>query len=72
MKNVEKNNTIQVSKSLKKQKTKNRELSSLSKTICELQLKNVDLLVITEDPSGEEIVDNHSIQLVNIIEWLNV
>ena len=43
-----------------------------NKTIDELQLKNIELLVITEDASSEEIVDNHPVKLLNIIEWLTI
>ena len=73
---VEKNNKIealiQVSKSLKDKKTKARELASFSKTIEQLQLKDVALLVITEDASTEESVDTLEIKVINIIEWLLV
>jgi len=71
---VEKDNQIQmliqVSKSLKDKKTKDRELIVFNKTIKELQLKDVNLLVITEDSSSSEIVDNNQINIINILEWL--
>jgi len=71
---VEKDNQIQmliqVSKSLKDKKTKDRELIVFNKTIDELQLKDVNLLVITEDSSSSEIVDNNQINIINILEWL--
>jgi len=71
---VEKHNQIealiQVSKSLKDKKTKTRELAVFPKTIEELQLKDVELIVITEEASSKESVDNLEIKVINITEWL--
>ena len=71
---VEKENTItqliQVTSSLKNEKTKKRELRSFVKTIEELQLKNVTSLVIYEDHTSTEIYDNLEIKTINIKEWL--
>ena len=71
---VEKDNKIkeliQVTFSLKDEKTKKRELRVFSKAIQELQLKDVTLLVITEDNSSDIIYDDLKIKSVNIKEWL--
>ena len=62
---------IQVTKSLKDESTKKRELRVFQKTIDELNLsKNISCLVISEDTSTnieyiDIIIDN-----INIIEWL--
>ncbi len=61
---------IQVTSSLKDEKTKKREFRSFSKTISELQLKNVECQLICEDNSNSEIYDNIEIQIINIKEWL--
>ncbi len=61
---------IQVSKTLQDAKTKKRELSSFIKTVDELKLKNIDLLVITEDSSKNEEFKHQQIKIVNILEWL--
>lgn len=71
---VEKENKIkiliQVTKSLKDEKTKKRELASFSKMIDELNLKDIELLVITEDKSSKVVIDNTDIKIINILEWL--
>jgi predicted AAA+ superfamily ATPase len=71
---VEKNNKIQmliqVCKTLKDEKTQKRELSPFSKTIEELQLKDVQLLVITEDSNRNQRIDNYEVKIINILEWL--
>ncbi len=61
---------IQVTSSLKEERTKKRELQSFSKTIKELKLKNVDALVITEDNSGETVYDDIEIKIIHLKEWL--
>lgn len=71
---VEKENQIesliQVSKTLKDEKTKKRELAVFSKTVDELKLKDIDMLVITEDKGASEVFENQQIKVVNILEWL--
>ena len=61
---------IQVSKTLNAQKTKNRELDVFKKTINELNLKDVQCVVLTEDASSAIKYDNLNIDIVNIQEWL--
>ncbi len=61
---------IQVTTSLKDEKTKKREFRSFSRTISKLQLKNVECQLICEDNSNIEIYDNIEIQIINIKEWL--
>jgi len=61
---------IQVTKSLKDEKTKKRELSSFAKTIDELKLNDVELLVISEEKSTNELIENRKIKVINILEWL--
>jgi predicted AAA+ superfamily ATPase len=61
---------IQVTTSLKDEKTKKRELRSFSRTISELQLKDVECQLICEDNSNSEVYDNVEIQIINIKEWL--
>lgn len=61
---------IQVASSIKDEKTKKRELRVFSKTIEELQLKNVTLVLIHEDNTLDEIYDDLSIKSINIKEWL--
>jgi predicted AAA+ superfamily ATPase len=61
---------IQVTSSLKDEKTKKRELQSFAKTISELQLKDVKSLVICEDSSDTQIYDGVNIEILNIKEWL--
>ncbi len=61
---------IQVTSSLKDEKTKKRELQSFSKTKKELKLENVASIVITEDYSSETVYDDIEITIVNLKEWL--
>ncbi len=61
---------IQVTSSLKDEKTKKRELQSFSKTKKELKLENVESIVITEDHSSETVYDDIEIKIVNLKEWL--
>ncbi|QSZ43180.1 AAA family ATPase (plasmid) [Sulfurimonas aquatica] len=61
---------IQVTSSLKDEKTKKRELRVFSKTIEDLQLKNIELFVIHEDNTLNVIYDDLNIKTVNIKEWL--
>jgi len=61
---------LQVTSSIKDEKTKKRELRVFSKTIEELQLKNIELLVIYEDNTSNVIYDNLNIKILNIQEWL--
>jgi predicted AAA+ superfamily ATPase len=61
---------IQVTKTLKNEKTNKRELSSFAKTIDELQLHDVKLLVITQDSSATKEYNGTKIEIINIIEWL--
>lgn len=71
---VEKENLItqliQVTSSLKDEKTKKRELRSFSKTIEELQLKEIESFVIHENTTKTIIYDNLTIKTINIKEWL--
>jgi len=71
---VEKNNQIealiQVSKSLKDDKTKKRELSPFAKILDELKIKDTKLLVITEDSTDDVLYNELEIKIVNILEWL--
>ncbi|MEA3523688.1 MAG: hypothetical protein U9R50_12040 [Campylobacterota bacterium] len=52
------------------EKTKKRELRVFSKTIEDLQLKNIDLLVIHEDNTSDIIYDDLNIKTINVKEWL--
>jgi len=61
---------IQVTSSLKDEKTKKREFRVFSKAIVELQLKDVELLVIHEDHTSDVIYDDLKIKAINIKEWL--
>ena len=61
---------IQVTSSLKNEKTKKRELSSFSKTIDELKLKNIKAIVICEDNSSNIEYNNIYIEILNIKEWM--
>ena len=61
---------IQVSRTLKDEKTKKREFSSFAKTIAELKLEDVELLVICEDRSETCKFENRDIKVVNILEWM--
>lgn len=71
---IEKENVIteliQVTSSLKDEKTKKRELRVFSKTIEDLQLKDVKFLVIHEDNTSNVIYDDLKIKTINIKEWL--
>jgi predicted AAA+ superfamily ATPase len=71
---VENNNKIttliQVTSSLKDEKTKKRELRVFYKTIEELQLKDVKCIVIYEDSGSEFTFDGIDINAKNIKEWL--
>jgi len=61
---------IQVTLSLKEEKTKKRELRVFAKTIKELNLENVNCIVISEDTSKLEVYDGMKIEIINVIEWL--
>jgi predicted AAA+ superfamily ATPase len=61
---------IQVTTSLKDEKTKKRELRSFVKTINELQLKDVQCIVIYEDKTDLFEYENTQINGYNIKEWL--
>ena len=61
---------IQVTSSLKNEKTKKRELSSFGKTIDELKLKNIKAIVICEDNSSNVEYNNIYIEILNIKEWI--
>ena len=61
---------IQVTVSLKNEKTKKRELQSFAKTKKELRLENIPSIVITEDGSSSIIYDDTQIKIVNLKEWL--
>ena len=71
---VEKENMItqliQVTFSLKDEKTRTRELRVFSKTIEDLQLIDVELIVIHEDNTADVVYDGLDIKTVNIKEWL--
>lgn len=71
---IEKDNEItqliQVTSSLKDEKTKKRELRVFSKVIEDLQLKNINCLVIHEDNTLNTIYDDLDIKTINIKEWL--
>ena len=71
---VEKENMItqliQVTFSLKDEKTRTRELRVFSKAIEDLQLKDVELIVIHEDNTADVVYDGLDIKTVNIKEWL--
>lgn len=71
---VEKENEIrqliQVTSSLEDEKTKKRELRVFSKTIEELQLKNIESIVIHEGNTSSIIYDDLEIKSINIKEWL--
>jgi len=71
---IEKENTItqliQVTSSLKDEKTKKRELRVFSTTTKELQLENIEMLVIYEDNTSSVIYDEQEIKTINIQEWL--
>ncbi len=71
---VEKENKIveliQVTQSLKEQKTQKRELRVFAKVLQELQLKNIKCTLLYEEPTKEYIYDTVNIQAINIKEWL--
>jgi len=61
---------IQVTSSLKDEKTKTRELKSFKKTIEELKLENIKCLIISEDSSSHISYDDIKIDVLNLKEWL--
>ena len=62
---------VQVSQTLQDEKTKKRELRALIKASDELKhSENIDLLLLTMDESCTETIDNKTIKVVNILEWL--
>ena len=62
---------IQVTKSLKDENTRKRELRAFQKTIDELNLsKNISCLIISEDKSTNIEFGDININNINIIEWL--
>ncbi len=63
---------IQVSTTLKTQKTKDREIAGLFKSMQELKLdeKEVKLLIIAEDQDSKIEYQNSTIEVVNILKWL--
>lgn len=61
---------IQVTTSLKDEKTKKRELRAFSKTIDELKLKNVETILIYEENSSNISHNGLTIKAINIQEWL--
>ena len=62
---------VQVSKTLQDKKTKKRELRALVKASDELKhSKNINLLLLTMAESCTETIDDKTIKIVNIIEWL--
>ena len=62
---------IQVTSSLKDGKTRKRELRVFSKTIEELQLKDVQCIVACEDNSDDIVFDGMNIKVINIKQWLS-
>jgi len=62
---------VQVSLTLSNEKTKKRELRSLVKTAKELcKTDDVKLLLLTMDTTKEEILEDKTIKVINILEWL--
>ena len=62
---------VQVSQTLKDEKTKKRELRALVKASAELKYtKETKLWLITMDESSVEVVDGVEIEVVNVLEWL--
>ncbi len=61
---------VQVSKTLKDEKTKLRELRVFSKVIDELALNDVNLLVICEDETTTINFEDKEVKIVNILQWL--
>ncbi len=59
---------IQVTKSLKDKKTKQREIRAFEVAKEELKLNDVDFIIICED--RESSVENKSIKVVNLVDWL--
>jgi len=62
---------VQVSQTLKDEKTKKRELRALVKASAELKYtKETKLWLITMDESSVEMVDGVEIEVMNVLEWL--
>jgi len=62
---------VQVSHTLSDAKTKKRELRALVKASDELKHSdNIKLSLLTMDASYEETVDDRTIEVLNILEWL--
>jgi predicted AAA+ superfamily ATPase len=61
---------IQVTLTLKDEKTKKRELSIFRKVKDELNLDNIEQIVITTDESDTILYKNEAIKIINIFEWL--
>lgn len=62
---------IQVSQTIKDEKTKKRELRSLVKSSIELKFtKDTKLWLLTMDESETIEVDEYEIDIINILEWL--
>jgi predicted AAA+ superfamily ATPase len=62
---------IQVSKTLKDEKTKKRELRALIKASVELKYtQESKLWLITMDESSVEVIDGVEIEVLNVLEWL--
>ena len=61
---------IQVSLSLKDEKTKKRELSVFKKVKNELKLNDIEQIVITTDESDTFLYEDKIIKIINIFEWL--
>ncbi|MEK6936152.1 MAG: ATP-binding protein [Nanoarchaeota archaeon] len=59
---------IQVCQDFSEHKTKEREVNSLIKAGKELKCK--DLIIISRDKEGEEIIDNTSIKFIPLWKWL--
>ncbi len=60
---------IQVTVSLRDEKTRKRELAPFAKVVSELGLKDVKLTVLCED--GSETLDD-GVEVVNVLDWLLV
>jgi predicted AAA+ superfamily ATPase len=58
---------IQVTMSLRDEKTRKRELAPFAKVVDELKLKGMKLTVLCED--GSEMLDS-GVEVVNVLEWL--
>jgi predicted AAA+ superfamily ATPase len=64
-------NLVQVSQTLTDDKTKKRELRALVKASDELKHSdNINLLLLTMDESYTETIDDKTIKVINILEWL--